>query len=56
MTAVFVVVMLRISMAGVMFMELLGAIRPIEFMAFAGNSGKSGGQDEQREKFHRRAS
>jgi hypothetical protein len=25
-------------------------------MAFAGNSGKGGGQHEQREKFHRRAS
>jgi hypothetical protein len=48
--------MLGISMAGVMLMELLGAIRPFEFMAFAGNPGKGDGQHEQREKFHRRAS
>jgi hypothetical protein len=45
-----------ISVAGVMLMELFGAIRAFEIMAFARKSGKSDGQHEQRENFHRRAS
>lgn len=40
----------------VVFVELLGAIRTLEFMAFAGNTGKGDGQNEQGEKFHRGAS
>ena len=51
------VVMFRIIMgARVMLMKFFGAIRTFEFMAFAGNTGKGDGHDEQREKFHRRAS
>ena len=30
------------------FMELLGAVRPLEFMAFTRNTGKGHGQHEQR--------
>lgn len=55
-TGVLVVMMLGIPMAGMMLMELLGAIRPFEFMAFAGNSGKGDSNEQQGEKFHRRAS
>ncbi len=55
-TGVLVVVMLFIPMAGVMLMELLGAIRPLEFMAFAGNAGQRDSHEQQGEKFHRRAS
>ena len=32
----------------VVLMELLGAVRPFEFMAFTRNTGKSDGQHEQR--------
>ncbi|GEM_PF-4476960 len=53
----FRIVMLRLAVAaGVVLMQLLGAVRTFEFMAFAGNTGKGNGQKEQREKFHRRAS
>ena len=55
-SAFFVVVMLVVPMAGVMLMELLGAIRTFEFMAFAGNGGKGGGYEQQGENFHRRVS
>ena len=30
------------------FVELLGAVRPLEFMAFTRNTGKGHGQNEQR--------
>ncbi len=56
MSAFLVVVMLVVPMAGVMLMELLGAIRAFEFMAFAGNGGKGDGHEQQGEKFHRRVS
>jgi hypothetical protein len=46
-TAVLLVVMLRIPVAGVMLVELLGAIRPFKFMAFAGNAGQSDSHDKQ---------
>lgn len=55
-TGVLVVVMLRIPVAGVFLMELLGAIRPLEFMAFAGNAGQRDSHEQQGEKFHRGAS
>lgn len=38
------------------FVKLLGAVRAIEFMAFAGNSSEGDGHDEQGRKFHRGAS
>ena len=56
MSRFFLIVMFVIPVSGVMLMELFGAIRTFEFMAFAGNPGKGDGQHEQREKFHRRAS
>ena len=56
MTAVLVLVMLVVPVARVMLMELLGAIRPFEFMAFAGNAGQRDSHEQQGEKFHRRAS
>ncbi len=37
------------AMAGVVLVESLGAVRSLEFMAFAGNAGKGDGQGEQRE-------
>lgn len=40
----------------VVLMELLGAVRTFEFMAFAGHTGKSNGHNEQGKKFHRGAS
>lgn len=42
--------------SSVVFVQLLGAVRTFEFMAFAGNTGKGDGQNEQGEKFHRGAS
>ena len=45
-----------VSRSRVVFVELLGAIRTLEFMAFARNTGKGDGQNEQGEKFHRGAS
>lgn len=44
------------SMGTVFFMELLGAIRTFEFMAFAGNRENRNGHKKDREKFHRAAS
>lgn len=44
------------AMSGRVLMELFGAVRAFEFMAFTGNTGKGNGQDEQGKKFHRRAS
>jgi hypothetical protein len=56
MTGVLLAVMLVIAMSGVFLMELLGAIRPLEFMAFAGNAGQRDSHQQQGEKFHRGAS
>jgi hypothetical protein len=42
--------------SGVMFVELLGAVRTLEFVAFAGNARQSNGHEKQRKKFHRGAS
>ena len=44
------------SVGTVVFMELLGAIRTFEFMAFAGDSANGDGNKEDGEKFHRAAS
>lgn len=46
----------RMSAGSVVFVELLGAVRAFEFMAFAGDSGEGGGHDEQGKTFHRGAS
>ena len=53
-----VVAMLFTMIAGrsVMFMELPGAIRTFEFMAFTGNTRQGNGHKKQGKKFHRRAS
>lgn len=40
----------------VMLVQLLGSIRPFEFMALTGNAGKRNNHDQQGKKFHRRAS
>ena len=40
----------------VMFVESLGAVRTIEFMAFTRNTGKGNGHHEQGKNFHRGAS
>lgn len=42
--------------SGMVFMELFGAVRAFEFMAFTGNTGKGDGQHEQGKSFHRGAS
>lgn len=52
----FLVVMSVPPVARVMLMELFGAIRTFEFMAFARHARKRHGHDKQGEKFHRRAS
>lgn len=39
----------------VLLMELLGAVRAFEFMAFAGNARQGHGHEKQGEKFHRAA-
>ena len=44
------------SAGTVVFVKLLGAVRAIEFMAFAGDSSESNGHDEQGNTFHRGAS
>lgn len=46
----------RVTAGSVVLVKLLGAIRPFEFVAFAGNTGEGDGQDEQGKKFHRGAS
>lgn len=51
-----IIVMLVVPVPGVVLMQLLGAFRAFEVVAFAGKAGKCDGQDEQRGKFHRRAS
>jgi hypothetical protein len=58
MTASLVILMRVIPMAGMgmRLMKLFGACRPLEIMAFAGNTDQGGGEDEQRKKFHRGAS
>jgi hypothetical protein len=44
-------------MAGIMmFMQLLGSVRALEFMALAGNARQRNGHKKQGKKFHRRAS
>ncbi len=35
------------TMAGVMLVELLGSVRPLEFMAFAGNAEHADGHEKQ---------
>ena len=49
-------VMLPIPVAGVVLMELFGAVRPLEFMALAGHTQHRNGHQQQEKKFHRRAS
>jgi hypothetical protein len=39
-----------------MFMELLGTVRTVKFMAFAGHTGNRNSHNEQGKSFHRRAS
>ncbi len=46
----------RTGVSGMMLVKLLGAIRPLEFMAFAGNARERHSQDQKGEKFHRAAS
>lgn len=46
----------RRFMGGMMLMELLGAIGPLEFMALAGNPEQGNSHKKDREKFHRAAS
>lgn len=52
----FVMLVVSMAMAGMFLMELLGAIRPLEFMAFAGNASQRDSHQQQGEKFHRGAS
>lgn len=47
--------MIRVIRA-VMLVQLLGSIRPFEFMALTGNAGKRNDHHQQGKKFHRRAS
>ena len=58
MSGLFLVVMLAVAvaMAGVVLVELLGAVRPIEFVALAGHTQNRNGHQQQGEKFHRGAS
>jgi len=49
-------VMLPIPVAGVVLMELFGAVRPLEFMALAGHTQHRNGHQQQEKNFHRRAS
>lgn len=46
----------RCGVPGVMLVELLGAVRAFEFMAFARNARERHGHDQKGEKFHRAAS
>ena len=41
---------------GMVLMELLGAVRTFEFMAFTGNTRQGDGHEKQGKKFHRGAS
>lgn len=46
-----------VAVAGrVLLMELLGTVRPFEFMTFTGNARHSNGHQQEGEKFHRGAS
>jgi hypothetical protein len=56
MSGLFLIVMLSIPVAGVVFMELFGAVRPLEFMALAGHAQDRNGHQQQEGKFHRGAS
>lgn len=44
-----------VAAGAMVFVKLLGAIRAIEFMAFAGKSSEGDGHDEQGKTFHRGA-
>lgn len=50
-----VVLLVRVG-AAMGFMQLLGAIRPLEFMALAGNTEQRDGHKQQGKRFHRAAS
>lgn len=56
MSRLFLVVMLTLAVAGMMLMELFGAVWPLEFMALAGHTQERNGHQQQGEKFHRSAS
>lgn len=43
MSGLFLVVMLTVVVAGVVLMELFGAVRPLEFMAFTGHTQNRNG-------------
>ncbi len=45
-----------IPVAGCVFMELLGAVRTLKFMAFTGNARHRNNHQNQQHKFHRAAS
>lgn len=44
------------TMAGMLLVKLFGSIRPIKLVALARDPGNRDSQDQQWEKFHRRAS
>ncbi len=48
--------MVAVIARSVVFVQLLGAVRTFEFMAFAGDSEEGKGSHEQGKKFHRGAS
>lgn len=48
-------VAVRLALGGVMLVELFGAVRTFELVAFAGHAQHRNGHDKQGEKFHRRA-
>ena len=56
MSVLLLVVVAVVAVAGVVLMKPLGAIRPLEFMALAGDTQQRNGQQEQGEMFHRGAS
>jgi hypothetical protein len=52
----FMVAVSAVIACTVVFVELLGAVRTFEFMAFAGDSKEGNGHHEQGKTFHRGAS
>ncbi len=50
------IAMVRVGTRTVRFVKLPGAVRTIEFMAFARNTRQSNGHEKQGKKFHRGAS
>ena len=50
-----IIAMMLVTVA-VMLVQLLGAVRTLEFVAFAGNAQQGNGHQQQGEKFHRAAS